>query len=257
MGERVAQLYIDPLSADILIEGLRRAVRRIVRNTLPVTSFSLCHLVAATPDFISLWPKSKELEFGSDLRQKAAIVEDELLIESPIDERAMGMVKSAWCTEFWYEEKDLRDIEKELGVTPGDVYSRTDLMGWLLLAAREILLRDDVFAEEHLGYVADLAGLLELTRARVRAGCKEDLLQLVQVRNVGRNRARTLSQMGIRTPADLLAMSAKELDKLKSKRGWGPVLVERILDSVEKISTKHQTKQSRSDDEPLPGERQG
>ena len=31
----------------------------------------------------------------------------------------------------------------------------------------------------------------------------------------------TLSEMGIRTPADLLAMSAKDLDKLKSKRGWG------------------------------------
>ena len=256
MGERVAQLYIDPLSADVLLEGLRRAVRRIVRKTLPVTSFSLCHLVAATPDFISLWPKSKELEFGSELRQKAALVEDELLIESPIDERAMGMVKSAWCTEFWYEEKDLRDIEKELGVTPGDVYSRTDLMGWLLLAAREILLRDDIFADEHLGYVAELAGLLELTRARVRAGCKEDLLQLVQVRNVGRARARTLSKMGIRTPADLLSISPMELDKLKSKRGWGPLLVERILESVKKISTKHQIKQTRTDDEPLPGERQ-
>ena len=256
MGERVAQLYIDPLSADILLEGLRRAVRRIVRKTLPVTSFSLCHLVAATPDFISLWPKSKELEFGSELRQKAALVEDELLIESPIDERAMGMVKSAWCTEYWYEEKDLRDIEKELGVTPGDVYSRTDLMGWLLLAAREILLRDDIFADEHLGYVAELAGLLELTRSRVRAGCKEDLLQLVQVRNVGRARARTLSKMGIRTPADLLSISPMELDKLKSKRGWGPLLVERILESVKKISTKHQIKQTRTDDEPLPGERQ-
>jgi len=256
MGERIAQLYIDPLSADIMIEGLRRAVRRIVRNSLPVTSFSLCHLVAATPDFISLWPKSKELEFGSELRQKAALVEDELLIESPIDERAMGMVKSAWCTEYWYEEKDLREIEKELGVTPGDVYSRTDLMGWLLLAGREILLRDDVFADEHLGYVAELAGLLELTRARVRAGCKEDLLQLVQVRNVGRNRARTLSGMGIRTPADLLAMNSVELDKLKSKRGWGPILVERILESVRKISTKHTVKQVRGDDEPLPGERQ-
>ena len=216
MGERVAQLYIDPLSADILLDGLRRAVRRIVRKSLPVTSFSLCHLVAATPDFISLWPKSSELDFGSKLRQKAALVEDELLIESPIDERAMGLVKSAWCTEFWYEERDLRDIEKELGVTPGDVYSRTDLMAWLLLAAREVLLRDDVFAEEHLGYVAELAGMLELTRARVRAGCKEDLLQLVQVRNVGRNRARTLSEMGVRTPADLLAMSNSELDKLKS-----------------------------------------
>ena len=257
MGERVAQLYIDPLSADILLDGLRRAVRRIVRQSLPVTSFSLCHLVAATPDFISLWPKSSELDFGSKLRQKAALVEDELLIESPIDERAMGLVKSAWCTEFWYEERDLRDIEKELGVSPGDVYSRTDLMAWLLLAAREVLLRDDVFAEEHLGYVAELAGMLELTRARVRAGCKEDLLQLVQVRNVGRNRARTLSEMGVRTPADLLAMSNSELDKLKSKRGWGPILVERILESVRMISTKEAKKPPRSDDEPLPGERQG
>ena len=256
MGERVAQLYIDPLSADILLDGLRRAVRRIVRKSLPVTSFSLCHLVAATPDFISLWPKSSELDFGSKLRQKSALVEDQLLIESPIDERAMGLVKSAWCTEFWYEERDLRDIEKELGVTPGDVYTRTDLMAWLLLAAREVLLRDDVFAEEHLGYVAELAGLLELTRARVRAGCKEDLLQLVQVRNVGRNRARTLSEMGVRTPADLLAMSNYELDKLKSKRGWGPILVDRILESVRMISTTEAKKPPRSDDEPLPGERQ-
>ena len=256
MGERVAQLYIAPLSADILLDGLRRAVRRIVRKSLPVTSFSLCHLVAATPDFISLWPKSSELDFGSKLRQKSALVEDQLLIESPIDERAMGLVKSAWCTEFWYEERDLRDIEKELGVTPGDVYTRTDLMAWLLLAAREVLLRDDVFAEEHLGYVAELAGLLELTRARVRAGCKEDLLQLVQVRNVGRNRARTLSEMGVRTPADLLAMSNYELDKLKSKRGWGPILVDRILESVRMISTTEAKKPPRSDDEPLPGERQ-
>ena len=129
-------------------------------------------------------------------------------------------------------------------------------MAWLLLAAREILLRDDIFADEHLGYVTDLAGLIELTRARVRAGCKEDLLQLVQVRNIGRNRARTLSEMGIRTPADLLSMNSVELDKLKSKRGWGPILVDRILESVRKISIKHTTQKTRDDDKPLPGERE-
>ena len=129
-------------------------------------------------------------------------------------------------------------------------------MAWLLLAAREVLLRDDVFADEHLGYVAELAGMLDKTRARVRAGCKEDLLNLVQVRNVGRNRARTLSKMGIRTPADLLSMSNKQLDELKSKRGWGPILVDRILESVAKLTPSSSSNAKRSDDEPLPGERQ-
>ena len=62
--------------------------------------------------------------------------------------------------------------------------------------------------------------------------------------------------MGIRTPADLLAMSSKQLDTLKSMRGWGPVLVERIMDSVRSLSVPNKQNQPRSDDEPLPGERQ-
>ena len=256
MGERIAQLMIDPLSADVLIDGLRRAVRRSVRKDLPVSAFGLCHLVAATPDFINFWPKSSELAFGSELRKKAAIVEDEILVESPIDERAMGLVKSAWCIELWFDEVGLRGIEKEIGATPGDVHSRVDLMQWLLLAAREILLRDDVFSDEHLPDVAHLAGLLDLVRNRVRSGCKEDLLQLVQIKNIGRTRARTLAKMGIRTPADLLKIDNKQLDSLKSLRGWGPKLVDRILTEVMRVAGKEKKSVPRIDDQPLPGERQ-
>ena len=61
--------------------------------------------------------------------------------------------------------------------------------------------------------------------------------------------------MGIRTPADLLAMSFKELDSLKSKRGWGPKLVDKIMDSVRILTVSSEQKKPRSDDEPLPGER--
>ncbi len=256
MGERVSQLYIDPLSADIMIQGLRRAVRRLVRRDMPVTEFSLCHLVSATPDFIPFWAKSSELAIGSELRQKSALVDDELLTSATIDERALGLVKSAWCAEMWYNEKELRDIEKQIGASPGDVHSRVDLISWLLLAAREVLLRDDVFAEEHLDSVTNLARMIDVTRLRVRSGCKEDLLKLVQVRNVGRNRARELSKMGIRTPADLLKMTNKDLDKLKSKRGWGPKLVDRIIESVKKLSIESTIPNVRSDDEPLEGEHQ-
>jgi helicase len=255
MGERIAQLMIDPLSADVMISGLRRAVRRLVRRDLPVTEFGICHLITATPDFLPFYAKASELVFGSDLNKKAAIHEDDLLVESPLEERALGLVKSAWCIEEWYEESDLRSIEKTIGVSPGDVHTRVNLMGWLLVAAREVLLRDDVFADEHLGYVADLAGFIDLVARRVRAGCKEDLLQLIQVKNIGRTRARTLSKIGVRTPADLLALSHKELESLKSRRGWGPLLVERILDEVNKLTRKSVTKKPRSDDEPLPSER--
>jgi helicase len=167
----------------------------------------------------------------------------------------MGFVKSAWCIEMWYEEEGLRNIEKEIGATPGDVHSRADLMHWLLISAREILLKDDVFADEHLDNVAELIGMIDLISRRVRAGCKEDLLQLVQVKNIGRTRARTLSKMDIRTPADLLAIDNKKLDSLKSLRGWGPKLVDRIISEVIKISGTKQKKTPRSDDELLPGER--
>jgi helicase len=255
MGERIAQLYVDPLSADVMIDGLRRCVRRLVRQDLPVTHFGLCHLVAATPDFLPFWAKASELEMNSMLRRKAAMVEDDLLIDSPLEERALGLVKSAWCTEMWYEEEGMRIIEKEIGVSPGDVHSRIDLMTWLLLAAREILLKDDVFAEEHQPHVAELMRLIDLTRRRVRAGCKEDLLQLVQVRNIGRTRARTLAKRGIRTPADLLQLTNKDLDAIKSLRGWGPVMVERMMEEVRKLAGQEAAVKQRTDDLPLPGER--
>ena len=44
MGERITQLYLDPLSASILRTGLRRAVRRKVRQGGPVTNLSLIHI---------------------------------------------------------------------------------------------------------------------------------------------------------------------------------------------------------------------
>ena len=93
-------------------------------------------------------------------------------------------------------------------------------------------------------------------RNRVRAGCKEDLLQLVQIKNIGRTRARTLAKMGIRTPADLLKIDNKQLDSLKSLRGWGPKLVDRILTEVMRIAGKEKKSAPRIDDQPWPGERQ-
>ena len=112
MGERVTQLYLDPLSASLIQTGLRRAVRRIVRGIGPVTNFGLLHLATSTPDFTSLWAKNSEMDANSNLWIKTNAVEKELLSDSSYDEMLLSNVKSAWMIEMWTNEDNIRSIER-------------------------------------------------------------------------------------------------------------------------------------------------
>ena len=129
-------MYIDPLSASILLKGMRRAVRRRVRGTEPVTTFGLTHLVTRTPDFFAMWAKSSDLSPDSEVSLKSSLHYDEYLDKAVLEENHLGQVKSAWCLEMWMEEVDLRVIEKKLGASPGDIYYRIDLSTWLLFASK-------------------------------------------------------------------------------------------------------------------------
>ena len=256
MGEAVTRLYLDPASASVLRTGLRRAVRRLVRDDDPVTVFSLLHLAASTNDFARLWLKSKDMERDSELWKKYAHVTDEVLVDEPFQERDLSTVKSAWLLESWIDEKTLRQIESMHDVAPGDLHHRTDLMAWLLAASEAVLATDDVFHDDHAAALNTLSTLIDESRHRVRHGCRADLLRLVKVRHVGRLRARRLAEVGIRTPEDLLNMTPKLRADVEGWRGWGPVLVQRMLDDAARFAAQPSPpRRTRSDDEPLPGER--
>ncbi|DAC32267.1 MAG TPA: DEAD/DEAH box helicase [Candidatus Poseidoniales archaeon] len=256
MGEVVTRLYLDPASASVLRTGLRRAVRRMVRDDAPVTVFSLLHLVASTNDFARLWLKSKDMDRDSELWKKYAHVTDEVLVDEPFQERDLSTVKSAWLLESWIDEKTLRQIEAIHDVAPGDLHHRTDLMAWLLAACEAVLATDDVFHDDHASALTALSTLIDESRHRVRHGCKADLLRLVKVKHVGRQRARRLAEVGVRTPEDLLSMSRKVRTDVEAWRGWGPVLVQRMMDDAARFAAREApARASRRDDEPLPGER--
>ncbi|MEC7178319.1 MAG: helicase-related protein, partial [Candidatus Thermoplasmatota archaeon] len=258
MGERVTQLYLDPLSASLIRTGLRRAVRRVVREIGPVTNFGLLHLATSTPDFTSLWAKNSEMDANSNLWIKTNAVENELLSESSYDEMLLSNVKSAWMIEMWTNEDNIRSIEKELDVNPGDIHYRVDIMEWLIHASREIILTDDVFSDEHMNQIAEIVKLLDILRLRVRHGCKQDLLSLVNIPNVGRMRARELSTRGIRNPNDVANMTQKQINEVLNMRGWGPQLLDKIMYEVSKVlnKSKKSTVKRRHDDIPLDSERE-
>jgi len=201
------------------------------------------------------------MEPNSSLWLKANSAEDDLLLEPGYAEAMLGNIKSAWMVEQWTEEATLRDLENRLDVSPGDVHHRVDLMGWLLAGAQHVLMADDVFSDEHMHVIAELVKKISVLQQRVRHGCKTDLLQLVNIRHVGRQRAREMASLGLRQPRDVAMMSIKTKNSLLGLRGWGPMLLEKIGKEVERVlrresgeSKNHQSR-VREDDLPLEGER--
>jgi helicase len=175
-------------------------------------------------------------------------------------EAMLSNVKSAWMVEEWTEEATIRDLESRLDVSPGDVHHRVDLMGWLLAGAQHVLMADDVFSDEHMHIISEIVQQISILQQRVRHGCKTDLLQLVNIRHVGRQRAREMASLGLRQPNDVATMSMKTKNSLLGLRGWGPMLLEKIVNEVERVlrkasSDSNQQPTIREDDVPLEGER--
>ena len=80
---------------------------------------------------------------------------------------------------------------------------------------------------------------------------------LVNIRHVGRQRARELAALGLREPKDVLHMSSKQRESLLNLRGWGPLLLEKIDAEIQRVLRRkeREPRAVRDDDSPLEGER--
>jgi helicase len=190
LGHTVSRLYLDPMSAAEILDGLRDA------DPTDVSALGLYHLVSRTPDMYQLYLRSGERE---DLAMEAYERESEFLGAMPSefeDERFedwLSALKTARLLEDWADEVDEDRITERYGVGPGDIRGKVDTAEWLLGAA------------ESLAAELDLGSVTAVRRAkkRVQYGVREELLDLAGVRGVGRKRARRLFAAGIETRADL------------------------------------------------------
>ncbi len=257
LGSEVVRLCIDPLSGIRLRRGLRRCVRRLVRDASdqPVTTFGLLHLITYLPDFVQFRSnRSDELRL-----QDLYAVEGHGLV---VDESEIGpiefssLLKSADVIQAWIDEVDLALIEDERGVSPGDLRMRCELARWLLYAAQAVLGADTNFSDEHEPHRRVLSDMTSELHTRVRYGCKEDALPLIVLPNIGRKRARDLIGVGIQHPRDLLDLSRKMHSKLTGMRGWSAKVVDRLVkDAHEEVEAGRRVHRvSRDDEIPLQGE---
>ena len=215
-GKRVSELYIDPVSAVIIRNGLRRVVENI-------TELSLLQMVCHTPDVPRYYPRSRELD---ELVVYAELHQDEFLTSVPKPEddieyqSFLGEVKSARILEAWIEEVSEDGIIEKFGFEPGDLFRLIDTVKWLLYAAFEL--------GRLLGQKELLPQILEL-RERVDKGIKRELLPLARLRGIGRVRSRVLFSAGY---TSLRSLRDASVEQLLTVPTFGPALVKSIKEQV-------------------------
>ncbi|MFC6961397.1 ATP-dependent DNA helicase [Halocatena marina] len=188
LGHTVSRLYLDPMSAAEIVDGLRGASEP--------TAFGLYHLVCRTPDMYELYLRSGDRE---EYTMTAYERETEFLGAMPSEfeegrfEEWLSALKTARLLEDWASEEDEDRITDRYGVGPGDIRGKVDTAEWLLGATERLAGELDI----------EVAPAVHEARKRVQHGVSDELIDLADVRGVGRKRARRLYDAGIETRADL------------------------------------------------------
>ena len=181
-GAMTSELYLDPLSAIVLREVLGRA-------PIGVGVFPLLAAVAATPDLPPMFLRRGE---EADLLARYTDEAEELLVkpeEPPLEldlEAFLSTLKTASVLESWVSEEPIVEITQRFGIGAGDLRSKVEDADWLLFAAGRLA---SVF-QRRLGRAIDDLSF------RIRYGVRDELLDLVRLRGVGRVRARLLYRAG-------------------------------------------------------------
>jgi len=195
-GRRVSELYIDPLSAVIIRDGLYNRPSKL-------TEVSLLQLISHTPDIAPRpRPRGGESEklstFAEEHSEELVFKAPEPWGEMPSYEQDyddfLSELKCITVVADWIEEMSEDDILRNHRVEPGDLLRLTQTSEWLIYATEELA---KLFQHK------DLLKLVKQLRTRVQNGVKEELVQLVQLEGIGRIRARMLFNNGFKTLADL------------------------------------------------------
>ena len=228
LGERVAQLYLNPISGRIIRDGLGRAMATLTGEDDygQVSPLSLLHLVSCTPDFLPLWPRKGDY----DAIQAALHGHEREFLAEAVDLDEERRMKGVLVLQSWTEEVRVESVERDWGGQPGDLRGRVELAEWLLYATRRILAEDEELTSMDKNAHRTLVSAIDEIHRRVRYGCKADLLGLVALRGVGRARARQMVDLlGVSNAADVAALTERDMQKLSDLRGWSPQLVDGLV----------------------------
>lgn len=199
-GSLTSRLYIDPLTAITIRDALKLADKR--GGLTPVGAL---HIICCCPDNPILNLGQKDIpeveEFASHVREEFILTPNNCAFLEDFFTH-LAAIKTTWMLLHWIEEEREEIICDHFNVGPGDVYRYIESAQWLTHAACSIA---ELLMKKKLTFD------LEEIRLRIRYGIKKELIDLAQLKGVGRVRARSLFEAGIKTIQELKFISQEKL----------------------------------------------
>jgi helicase len=210
-GKKTSMLYIDPLTATLFRDSIENVSKK-KKHT-----FGFLHVITNSEEFFPKFSlRNKDFETASLMIENHS---SELL--EPISEYDCS--RSLLALQSWITESSETSLSDGLGIESGDMHRMVENANWLIYCLREIA--------KHVER-ADLLEDLENLRRRIVYGIREELLELVRVKGIGRVRARALFKHKIKTLDDLAKIPVNklaEIDKI------GLTLADKIKSELKKV----------------------
>jgi helicase len=201
LGDLVSRLYIDPQSAVTIIESHKGKKKP--------GDLNLIHLITMTPDMELLYIQTADrwIEEFIDEHQ------DDLNYEENYD-FLLREAKTAAMLMDWISEAKEEYISDRYHIGPGDIRRAVETAEWLMHSLAELSKHLELGVTFRAKQLAD----------RIHYGAGPDLLTLLELKGVGRVRARKLYEAGYTNLDKLKAADQERLGDL-----IGPKIAEKVL----------------------------
>lgn len=200
VGSLVSKLYLDPLSASVLLENIQKAESA----GMELCDISLLHLLCMTTDMNQLYMKSNDYLWVTEFAAENAgqIISMPSTAKPAEFEWFLGELKTAVMLYRWISEVPENAISKEFDIGEGDIRQFSETASWIAGAAARLL--------KMCGFQS--GALFSDLELRLQYGASVHLLPLLTIRGIGRVRARRLYNAGFKSkesfkPADFTTVA--------------------------------------------------
>ena len=231
-GIKVFYLRIDPKTAYEMHGYIEEYVRG-QKHT-----FGILHMITNLREFYSQF-QIRETKDGDSLEElhleKIADLSQKLYEKQIIE--IENCYKSLLILDYWYNNQTFKKMSEDLDAEPGDIFFIKENAQDLIYIFSEIIkFWRDVAKEKNAKKIAsEYQSLIQETdqlRQRIIHGVREDYLELVKIRQIGRIRAEILFQHGFKNRK---ALEKAPLEKLAEIDKIGLTIAKSIKSQIEKV----------------------